>query len=136
VSAADRQDRTCSTARAACEAGPLEANKLTVDLQLQRVETTAAAGDEDAGPRRHVPMPDIPAVALAHRRAHQASARESAEEVRQTSGFVFTTRFRPPIEPRNSNRHWDRRCDEAGSSHHRPGYTSNLAVATGRGLLL
>jgi integrase len=31
----------------------------------------------------------------------------------QDLGFVFTTRYGTPIEPRNFNRYWNRRCDAA-----------------------
>jgi integrase len=30
------------------------------------------------------------------------------------TGLVFTTRYGTPIEPRNFNRFWDRRCEAAG----------------------
>jgi integrase len=39
--------------------------------------------------------------------------RDAAGVAWRSTGFVFTTRYGTPIEPRNFNRYWDRRCDLA-----------------------
>ncbi|GAB3818726.1 hypothetical protein [Micromonospora zhanjiangensis] len=61
-----------------------------------------------------MPLPDICTVALARRRDAQAVTREAAGPAWQPSDLVFTTRYGRPVEPRNFNRFWDRRCDLAG----------------------
>jgi integrase len=40
--------------------------------------------------------------------------RAVAEAAWQRTRLVFTTRYGTPIEPRNFNRYWDRRCEKAG----------------------
>ncbi|RZU50808.1 site-specific recombinase XerD [Krasilnikovia cinnamomea] len=93
----------------------LDAAELVVDMQLQRVghdllhrETKTPTSDDT------LPLPEICAVALRERAAAQNVAREEAGEAWRRSSLVFTTRFGTPIEPRNFNRYWDRRCDAAG----------------------
>lgn len=44
----------------------------------------------------------------------RASAQDAAGPAWQPSNFVFTTRYGRPVEPRNVNRFWDRRCGAAG----------------------
>ena len=53
-------------------------------------------------------------MALDRRRAAQNAARDAAGPAWQPSDLIFTTRYGRPIEPRNFNRFWDRRCDAAG----------------------
>ena len=53
-------------------------------------------------------------MALVRHRATQDAVRDMAGALWHRSDFVFTTRYGTPIEPRNFNRYWDRRCDEAG----------------------
>jgi integrase len=93
----------------------LNAAELIIDLQLQRVgqellhrETKTPNSDET------LPMPDICTVALTDHRRGQSTAIEAAGDAWRDLNFVFTTRYGSPIEPRNFNRYWDRRCDLAG----------------------
>jgi integrase len=93
----------------------LEAAELTVDMQIQRVgkellhrETKTPTSDDT------LPLPEICAVALQERATAQKAAKKEAGEAWQPTDLVFTTRFGTPIEPRNFNRYWDRRCDLAG----------------------
>ncbi|GIF41916.1 tyrosine-type recombinase/integrase [Actinoplanes xinjiangensis] len=93
----------------------LDAAELTVDMQIQRVgkellhrETKTPTSDDT------LPLPEICAVALRERATAQNSAKKEAGEAWQPTDLVFTTRFGTPIEPRNFNRYWDRRCDLAG----------------------
>ncbi|MGA3151780.1 MAG: hypothetical protein ABSD40_05165 [Streptosporangiaceae bacterium] len=51
-----------------------------------------------------MPLPDICLTALNLRHEEQDQAREVAGAVWQDFGFVFTTRWGTPIEPRNFNR--------------------------------
>lgn len=93
----------------------LDAAELTIDRQIQRVgdqllhrETKTATSDAT------LPLPDICTVALGRRRDAQAAAIETAGPAWQASNLIFTTRYGRPLEPRNFNRFWDRRCDAAG----------------------
>lgn len=92
--------------------------ELDVSWQLQRVgkqlihkrRTKTEESDADDT----VPLPDICAAALKHRRADQNAACELAGGRWQPSDLVFTTRWGTPIEPRNFNRSFDARCAKAG----------------------
>jgi integrase len=42
------------------------------------------------------------------------AARDAAGPAWQSSDLIFITRYGRPVEPRNFNRFWDRRCDAAG----------------------
>lgn len=88
---------------------------LRFDRQLQRVgkellhrETKTPTSDEG------VPMPPICAVALRRRLLDMETDRQSAGPLWHGLPLLFTTRYGTPIEPRNFNRYWDRRCDLAG----------------------
>jgi integrase len=88
---------------------------LQIDRQLQRIGTKllhreTKTATSDAG----LPLPPICAVAL--RQRHLDAERDSAEAGSLWHGLrlLFTTRFGTPIEPRNFNRYWDRRCLAAG----------------------
>jgi integrase len=93
----------------------LEVGELTIGRQLQRVghqllhrETKTPGSDAT------LPLPEICVVALRSRSAHLEGMRANAGNAWQPSDFVFTTHFGTPIEPRNFNRYWNRRCDAAG----------------------
>ena len=84
---------------------------LQVDRQLQRVGTELLHREtktptSDAG----LPLPPICAVALRARQIDIECDREAAGPLWHGLRLVFTTRFGTPIEPRNFNRYWDRRC--------------------------
>jgi integrase len=61
-----------------------------------------------------LPLPPICVAALEHRRAVTARLKQTAGDAWQPLPYVFTTRFGTPVEPRNFNRFWDRRCGAAG----------------------
>lgn len=89
--------------------------ELSVEWQLQRVGTQlirrpTKTEDSDAT----LPLPPICLVALERQRSLLAKLRQEAGEAWQATPFVITTRHGTPIEPRNFNRFWDRRCDAAG----------------------
>lgn len=88
---------------------------LDIAYQLQRVggkllhrETKTASSDET------LPMPPIAATAVRLRRKQREADRVEADVAWQECGLLFTTRHGTPIEPRNFNRSWDRRCEKAG----------------------
>jgi integrase len=92
----------------------LTVDELTIEHQLQRVghellhrETKTPSSDAT------LPLPGICSIALADHQAAQQRRRLEAGSAWQGSDFVFTTRYGTPIEPRNFNRYWDRRCDAA-----------------------
>ncbi|MGC4790244.1 tyrosine-type recombinase/integrase [Micromonospora sp. DT178] len=53
-------------------------------------------------------------MALDRRRAAQTTAQDAAGPAWHPSDLIFTTRYGRPVEPRNFNRFWDRRCNAAG----------------------
>jgi integrase len=93
----------------------LDAGELAVDWQVQRVRRKLVRRETKTETSDAVlPLPDICAVALRQRQLEQTSAKEAAGKLWHDSQLVFTTRFGTPIEPRNFNRYWDRRCEKAG----------------------
>ncbi|MFD9717588.1 tyrosine recombinase XerC [Streptomyces sp. NPDC059076] len=60
-----------------------------------------------------LPLPDVCPTALRLRRQVQEAAEKAAGERWTDSDFVFTTRYGTPIEPRNFNREFNRRCERA-----------------------
>ncbi|MGW4213677.1 hypothetical protein ACWEIJ_37235 [Lentzea sp. NPDC004789] len=86
---------------------------LDISYQLQRVggklphrETETATSDDV------LPIPPIAATAIRLRRKQRDVDRKEADVSWQESGLLFTTRHGTPIEPRNFNRSWDRRCEK------------------------
>ncbi len=61
-----------------------------------------------------LPLPDICVVALRQRHVDETIVRTTAGVAWQGSKLVFCTRYGTPIEPRNFNRYWNRRCVKAG----------------------
>ena len=92
----------------------VDLDELTVEWQLQRVgdplmrrRTKTETSDAT------LPLPAICSVALKGHLAARGRLRDEARSVWREAGYVFTTRFGTPIEPRNFNRYWTRRCDAA-----------------------
>ncbi|MFK0291742.1 site-specific integrase [Streptomyces sp. NPDC090442] len=89
----------------------LDAGEVTVEQQLQRIARRLVHDETKTEASTAVlPLPEICATALQLRRR----AQESAGELWTDSGFVFTTRYGTPIEPRNFNREFVARADKAG----------------------
>ncbi|SCK39345.1 Phage integrase family protein [Streptomyces sp. WMMB 714] len=61
-----------------------------------------------------LPLPQICVSALQFRWKTQQATRRTTGELWTDSGFVFTTRYGTPIEPRNFNRSFDARSAKAG----------------------
>jgi integrase len=93
----------------------LDGAELRIGHQLQRVrgqlylrETKTETSEAT------LPLPDICLTALRLRKGSQEVAATLAEEVWHDFGFVFSTRFGTPIEPRNFNRSFHAWCERAG----------------------
>lgn len=94
----------------------LDGGELTVGLQLQRIggkllhrDTKTQASDAT------LPLPDICVTALRQARVRQNEARLRAGVAWQDEdGFVFTTRYGRPVEPRNMVRSFHARSAGAG----------------------
>jgi integrase len=92
-----------------------EAGELTIGRQLQRVGRELLHRDtKTESSEATLPLPELCVSALRHHRSATADAREEAARFWRGGALVFATRFGSPIEPRNFNRYWDRRCEAAG----------------------
>ncbi|RNG38138.1 tyrosine-type recombinase/integrase [Streptomyces botrytidirepellens] len=94
----------------------LDAGELRIQHQLQRVRRRLLHSDtaKTEASEAVLPLPDICVAALRLRQKDQASAKAAAGDLWTESDFVFTTRYGTPVEPRNFNREFNRRCDRAG----------------------
>jgi integrase len=89
--------------------------ELTIGRQLQRIGSALLHREtKTQTSNATLPLPDICTVALRQRHADQLEVRESVGQLWHDLGFVFTTRYGTPMEPRNFNRYWNRRCEAAG----------------------
>ncbi|TDC05747.1 site-specific integrase [Streptomyces sp. 8K308] len=92
----------------------LDAGELSVEHSLQRIQRRLVHDETKTEASTAVlPLPDICRAGLKLRRAAQEAARTAAGELWTESGFVFTTRFGTPIDPRNFNRQFAARADKA-----------------------
>ena len=92
----------------------LDAAELRIGWQLQRVsgkllrrETKTSASDGV------LPLPDICITALRAWRKRQKEWRVKAGSAWQRQGFVFSTRYGMPVEPRNFHRDFKKRAGKA-----------------------
>jgi integrase len=96
----------------------LDKTELDIAWQLQRVGKQLIhkkrIKTEDSDADDTLPIPEICSAALRLRHEEQEAARDKAGNRWQASDLVFTTRWGTPIEPRNFNRSFDRRCAKAG----------------------
>ncbi|OKI22599.1 site-specific integrase [Streptomyces sp. CB03911] len=93
----------------------LDAELLTVEAQLQRIRRQLVHDETKTDASTAVlPLPDICTAALRFRRQVQEATRRAAGDLWAGLGFVFTTRTGSPMEPRNFNRSFKRRCELAG----------------------
>lgn len=93
----------------------LDAGEVPIGWQLQRVggqllrrETKTEASDAV------LPLPDVCASALRDQQKSQADRRATLGDVWEDAGYVVSTRFGGPVEPRNFHRSFKARCAKAG----------------------
>ena len=96
----------------------LDRGELTVGLQLQRVGGQLLHRDtKTEASNATLPLPEISITALWYARARRDEAQRLVGDAWQDPyGFVFTTRYGRPVEPRNMVRSLcpDHRCRRAG----------------------
>jgi integrase len=94
----------------------LDSAELTLGRQLQRVSGQLLHRETKTGSSDNVvlPLPDICITALRQRKIEEDTARQAAGAAWHDGGWIITTRWGTPIEPRNFNRAWDTRCRKAG----------------------
>ncbi|WP_443053273.1 site-specific integrase [Streptomyces sp. IBSBF 3010] len=93
----------------------LEAGEVSVQLQLQRIRRRLVHDEtKTEASSATLPLPQICVAALQLRRKEQEAAKQAAGKLWSDSGFVFTTRYGTPIEPRNFNRSFTDRSAKAG----------------------
>ncbi len=99
----------------------LDINELDVNWQLQRTgrqlhhrETKTPGSDAP------LPLPGICATALKLQAEQQATWAHAVGEAWHDSGYVITTRYGTPFEPRNFNRQFTARCRRAGVRYIKP----------------
>lgn len=81
--------------------------------QLQRIGRLLLRPTKTEASEAPLPLPDVCIAALKQRRQDQAADRDTAGEAWESWPFVFTTRHGSPIDPRNFNRDFTRRCLKA-----------------------
>lgn len=92
----------------------LDAGEVTVELQLQRIRRQLVHDETKTEASTAVlPLPQICLTALQLRQKERESAKQAAGELWTESDFVFTTRYGTPVEPRNFNRSFAFRSDQA-----------------------
>jgi integrase len=93
----------------------LSGGQLQIRQTLQRIGGQLVRLDtKTQRSRRVVALPEPVVRALRQHKARQNEDRLAAGVRWQETGYVFTTRWGTPIEPRNINRHFARACKEAG----------------------
>jgi integrase len=93
----------------------LDGGEIRMEQQLQRIYGQLVHDETKTEASTAIlPLPQIRVAALKLRREVQEAARRAAGELWTESGFVFTTRYGTPIEPRNVNREFAARSSKAG----------------------
>jgi len=98
-----------------------ESRIITVRRQLKREGGSLITADtKTARSRRSVNIPRGLASLLQAHRQRQEEERYVVEELWTDTGFIFTTNFGTPIDPRNLNREFATICQRAGLDHWHP----------------
>jgi integrase len=93
----------------------LDRHELHIRKQLQRVRRRLLHSETKTEASEAVlPLPDICEAALHLRQKIRDAHKLAARELWTESDLVFTTRYGTPVEPRNFNRRFAFRCEQAG----------------------
>jgi integrase len=94
---------------------------ISVRRQLKREGGSLVTTDtKTARSRRSVNLPRGLVSLLVDHRKHQAEERDVMNELWTDTGFIFTTNFGTPFDPRNLNRDFATICQRAGLGHWHP----------------
>jgi integrase len=85
---------------------------LRIEWQVQRISTNIVRRETKSATSDAV-LP-LPAICVTAPRGHQQRHAADADRSWKGASLIFITAHGTPIEPRNFNRYWDRRCDLAG----------------------
>jgi integrase len=97
------------------------AGVITVRRQLRREGGSLVTGDtKTSRSRRSVNLPRRMVSLLIEHRQRQEEECEVMDELWTETGFVFTSSFGTPIDPRNLNRDFAAICQRAGLDHWHP----------------
>jgi integrase len=93
----------------------LDRGEILIQQQLQRVRRRLLHSEvkTDAS-EAMLPLPEVCHAALLLRQKRRDADKLAARELWTDSDLVFTTRYGTPIEPRNFNRRFEYRCQQAG----------------------
>lgn len=94
---------------------------ISVRRQLKREGGSLVTADtKTARSRRSVNLPRGLVQLLVEHRNRQEEERDVMDELWTDTGFIFTTNFGTPIDPRNLNREFATICQRAGLEHWHP----------------
>jgi|ERR1035437_3208796 integrase len=94
---------------------------ISVRRQLKREGGSLITADtKTARSRRSVNLPRGLVRLLEEHRKRQDEEHDVMDELWTDTGFIFTTSFGTPIDPRNLNREFDGICKRAGLDHWHP----------------
>ncbi|MFE3198527.1 tyrosine-type recombinase/integrase [Embleya sp. NPDC059237] len=93
----------------------LDRGEILIEQQLQRVRRRLLHSEVKTDASEAVlPLPDVCRAALLLRQKSRDAHKLAARELWTESDLVFTTKYGTPIEPRNFNRRFEYRCEQAG----------------------
>ncbi|WP_371480706.1 tyrosine recombinase XerC [Kitasatospora sp. NBC_00315] len=93
----------------------LDRGEVLIQQQLQRVRRRLLHSEVKTDASESLlPLPDVCLAALLLRQKSRDAHRFAARELWTESDLVFTTKYGTPVEPRNFNRRFEYRCEQAG----------------------
>ena len=108
-----------------------EARIISVRRQLKREGGSLITADtKTARSRRSVNLPRGLVHLLGEHRKRQEDDRVVMDELWTDTGFIFTTNFGTPIDPRNLNREFATICQRAGLEHWHPHDYADVGIST------
>ena len=93
----------------------LDRGEILIQQQLQRVRGRLLHSEVKTDASESVlPLPDLCRTALVLREKSRDAHKLAARDLWTESDLVFTTKYGTPVEPRNFNRRFEFRCQQAG----------------------